>query len=115
MTRNGGAVDINEVRLVGRVSGDPERREMPSGDVLWTMRLVVTRAPERPDDRRRVDALELAAWSGRVQRSVASWHAGDVVEVEGRLRRRFYAAGGQKASRVEVEMSRGRLIRRATT
>lgn len=115
MNQNGGAVDVNEVRLVGRVSADPERREMPSGDVLWTLRLVVTRPPEASGERRRVDALELAVWSGRAQRSVATWHSGDVVEIEGRLRRRFYATPGQKASRVEVDVSRGRLIRRART
>ena len=34
----------NAVRLVGRVSGVPEERELPSGDRVVTFRLVVERA-----------------------------------------------------------------------
>jgi len=104
----------NEVRLVGRVSQPPERRELPSGDEVWTFRVVVPRAPSKRS-RQRVDALECAAWSARARRSVRAWSAGDVVEVSGALRRRFFRAGGAAASRVEVEMSAGRLIRRAAS
>jgi len=39
---------------------------------------------------------------------------GDLVEVKGSLRRRFFApAGGGRVSRCEVEVSSARLIRRA--
>ncbi|KQW49748.1 single-stranded DNA-binding protein [Nocardioides sp. Root1257] len=111
--KNGTAVDaaVNEVRLVGRVSQAPEERVLPSGDVLWTFRVVVP----RPDasGRSSVDALECAAWTSRARRSVASWQPDDVVEVSGAMRRRFFRTGGGAASRVEVEMTRGRLIRRA--
>lgn len=105
---------VNEVRLVGRLSQAPEERVLPSGDAVWTFRVVVA----RPDggsatSRQTVDALECAAWSARARRSVRSWSAGDVVEVVGAVRRRFFRAGGAAASRVEVEMSSGRVIRRA--
>jgi single-strand DNA-binding protein len=104
----------NEVRLVGRVSQDPEARVLPSGDSVWTFRVVVPR--ERGSgSRQAVDALECAAWSARSRRAVGSWAAGDVVEVVGALHRRFFRAGGAVASRVEVEMSSGRLIRRAAS
>jgi single-strand DNA-binding protein len=102
---------INEVRLVGRVSQVPEERVLPSGDVLWTFRVVVPRS--KASGRVSVDALDCAAWSKAAQRSVATWAADDVVEVTGAVRRRFFRAGGGAASRVEVEMSRGRVIRRA--
>ncbi len=105
---------VNEVRLVGRVSAEPERREMPSGDELWTVRVVVPR-PEVPGTRRQVDALECVAWAARPRRTVGAWREGDLVQVDGRLRRRFYAAAGTRVSRVEVEVLRGRLIRRART
>jgi single-strand DNA-binding protein len=35
----------NEVYLVGRLSGEPIERELPSGDLLLSWRLVVDRAP----------------------------------------------------------------------
>ena len=107
---------VNEVRLVGRISSAPEERVLPSGDSVWTVRVVGPRpADDRVGSRQTVDALEGAVWAGRVRRSVAAWAVDDVVEVSGSLRRRFFRAGGAAASRFEVEVSRGRLIRRAGT
>ncbi|TNM50268.1 single-stranded DNA-binding protein [Nocardioides albidus] len=109
----------NTVLLSGRVAAEPEERVLPSGDRLWTCRLVVPRTDVRvlASGRRgpSVDVVDLAGWSGRVRRSMSTWHAGDVVGVEGALRRRFYRAGGQTASRVEVEVTAARVLRRATS
>ena len=112
---NEGADALNEVRLIGRVSAEPEERVLPSGDTLWTLRVVVGREVQTGRSRQTVDVLECAVWTGRVRRSVAAWHAGDVVEVQGALRRRFFQTGGGPASRVEVEVVSGRVIRRAAT
>lgn len=106
---------VNEVRIAGRISAGPEERVLPSGDVLWTFRVVVPRARSRTGARPGVDALECAVWGGRVRRSVASWRQGDVVEVSGAVRRRFFRVAGGAASRFEIEVDAGRLIRRAAT
>ena len=63
--------------------------------------------------RKGVDWVDCAVWGGRLRRSVAGWGTGDVVEVQGALRRRFYRVAGAAASRVEVEARSGPLIRRA--
>ena len=81
---------VNEVRLVGRLSADPGELSLPSGDTLWTFRLVVERPPAAARTGQQFDTLDCAVWGGRVRRSVASWLAGDVVEVHGAIRRRFY-------------------------
>ena len=104
--------DCNEVRLVGRVSAPPTAKELPSGDVVWLVRLVVRR-PEQHVSRQRVDVLDCSVWAPRLQRSVSTWLPGDQVEIEGAVRSRFYRAGSATASRVEVEVRRGRLRRRA--
>jgi single-strand DNA-binding protein len=104
-------VAVNEVRLVGRISQVPQERVLPSGDLLWTFRIVVPRPTGT--GRNSVDALECAAWSSRARRSVSSWRPDDVVEVIGSVRRRFFRTAGGAASRVEVEVSRGKVIRRA--
>lgn len=109
----------NEVRLAGTVSGEPERRVLPSGDELCVVRVVVPRrgARTRSDGRRSpsVDVLDCCAWEARPRRTIAGWLAGDEVEVTGALRRRFYRAGGVTASRVEVEISSARRVRRAAS
>lgn len=108
---------VNEVRLVGRLSTGPEERELPSGDTLVMSRLVVERDHDPARARRQsVDVIECTGWSPRVKRAMRGWHAHDLVEVRGALRRRFFrAAGGQTAARVEIEVSSARMIRRAAT
>ena len=105
---------VNEVRVIGRLSAPPEEREMPSGDLMVAFRVVV---PRVPDAKRRttVDALECVAWSSRTRRSVGAWRQDDVVEVTGQLRRRFFRTASGPASRVEIEVLRARVIRRART
>lgn len=104
----------NEVRLIGRLAAEPQERILPSGDALWTFRVIVARPPSQ-SSRVLVDALECAVWSGRVRRSVRTWRSDDLVEVTGALRRRFYRTAGGPVSRVEVEVASGRIIRRAAT
>jgi single-strand DNA-binding protein len=109
-TAAGPVADRNEVRLVGRVSGAPERRSLPSGDELVSLRVVVSRRPSG------VDTLEVAVGpappsgvrprDGQVGRrllaSAERLEPGDRVEVRGSLRRRWWGTGGVRQSRVEV-------------
>ncbi len=108
---------VNEVRLVGRVPVPADERVLPSGDVLCSFRVAVTRQPGAGGAgarrRQQVDSLECVTWNGRVRRSAVSWQVGDVVEVTGALRRRFFTTAGGTASRVEVEVSGARRLRRA--
>ncbi|MCW2765630.1 MAG: single-strand binding protein/Primosomal replication protein n [Nocardioides sp.] len=114
-SRSGSIPGANEVRLVGRISQQPAERVLPSGDTVWTFRVVVPRDGAPGRSRQTVDSLECAVWGGRIRRSVATWRVDDVVEVTGALRRRFFRAGGSAVSRVEVEVTGGRVIRRAAS
>ncbi|MBO1754248.1 single-stranded DNA-binding protein [Allobranchiibius sp. CTAmp26] len=98
---------LNDVQLVGRISAPAERRVMPSDDELVSFRLVVDREPARrpASDRKRptVDVIDVACWTSRTRRAALGLQAGDVVRVQGALRRRFWKAGGGAVSRHEVE------------
>jgi single-strand DNA-binding protein len=105
--------DVNEVTLVGRMSQPAQEQVLASGSGLWKFRVIVGRPPS-PASRVTVDALDCVVWAKRPARSVATWRTGDVVEVRGSLRRRFFApSGGGRVSRCEVEVAAARLIRRA--
>lgn len=96
------AVDeVNRVELTGRISGAPTRRELPSGDELVTLRLVVTRSQGGP-----VDTIDCACWSAAMRRAAGRFVDGDRARVEGALRRRFFRTPGGAASRYEVEVTR---------
>jgi single-strand DNA-binding protein len=104
----------NEVHLVGRVAATPELMDMPSGDELVTWRLVVERPPRERLGRRTVDVVDCNAYLAKVRRSVSTWNPGDIVEVEGALRRRFYRTpAGQPASRYSVQVTSVRRLSRA--
>jgi single-strand DNA-binding protein len=103
----------NEVVLVGRVSAPAVERELPSGDMIMIWRLVVDRPPRRTragvgravgGRSPTIDTLDCVAWTAGLRRTARSLAAGDVVAVEGALRRRFWRAGSAAASRCEVEV-----------
>jgi single-strand DNA-binding protein len=108
------ATSVNEVLLRGRVSGAPQERELPSGSMLVTFRLVVTRGrtPMTAASKPSSDWVECAAWGARVRKQAGGWADGNWVEVRGALRRRYYRAGDQSRSALDVEMLGGRLLRR---
>lgn len=96
----------NEVVLRGRVSADPESRELPSGDPLVTFRIVVRRDPRAlRGSKQRVDVIECAAWTGRLRQKALRLRPGAEVEVVGALRRRFSRREGGLTSHVSVELS----------
>jgi single-strand DNA-binding protein len=98
----------NQVSLVGRVSGTPEARTLPSGDEIVTFRLVVRRDQARRGaarSRQLVDTLECVAWTSRLRRSAGRLDDGATVAVTGSLRRRFSRAGGGAQSWYAVELA----------
>lgn len=104
MTRSSatdGTEEINHVELTGRVSGEPAARELPSGDELVTLRLVVARDGGGP-----VDTIDCACWSAAARRAAKRLADGDRARVDGALRRRFFRTPGGPASRYEVEVLR---------
>ena len=107
----------NEVVLVGRLAAGPQDRELPSGDVLTTWRVVVDRPPAaaRADGVRvpTADTLDCSCFARGVRRIVSGWAAGDVVQVEGALRRRFWRTPTGPSSRYEVEVTRARRLTKA--
>ena len=105
--------DVNTVHLRGRLAAAPEARELPSGDALVTLRLVVP----RPAGRRRatlsgravtVDTIDCSVWAAALRRRVLRWDEGDQVAVEGSLRRRFWRGPGGARSRYDVEVVKAR-------
>lgn len=106
----------NEVLLVGRLAATPEERELPSGDVLASFRLVVDRPPAARAPATRgasVDTLDCVVRGAGLRRAAQAWRSGDVLEVQGALRRRFFRTAAGTGSRYEVEVARGKRLSRA--
>lgn len=93
----------NSVLLVGRVTSAAEEIELPSGEPLVRFRIVVPR--DKPTTKTTVDTVDCVTFKAASQRKARALAIGDIVEVNGELRRRFWKAGAGVASRVEVEIS----------
>lgn len=92
-----GSGPVNQVRLRGRLAAAAVERALPSGDVVATFRLVVDRpARSGSGSSARVDTLDCAVFTSTCRRRIARWHPGDVIEVEGSLRRRFFRTGAAR-------------------
>ncbi len=103
----------NTVVLRGRVSSAPVERDLPSGTVISTFRISVARArtPMTGGSRQTADWVDCTAWTARTRRSVGTWAVGDLVEVTGALRRRFFRVGTGPSTRVEIEVLTARRSR----
>jgi single-strand DNA-binding protein len=99
----------NAVTLVARVTSEAEPFELPSGDTLMKFRVVVPR--HKPVTKATVDTIDCVAFKPVVQRKAGNLAIGDVVEVTGALRRRFWKTGVGVASRMEVEVSNLRTVK----
>lgn len=114
---DGAGAVCNEVRLRGRVSGEPELRALPSEVLLVSLRVVVPRPPDpqAAEEGRRpptVDTIDVTCWPGDVQERAVELVDGDHVEVHGALRRRFYRTPGGAQSRYEVQAATISLLHR---
>jgi single-strand DNA-binding protein len=92
----------NEVVVCGRLSATAVTKELPSGDEIVNWRLVVDRPMS--DGSRKVDLVDCTTFGARVRRQAVGWSEGDVIEVVGSLRRRFWRGAGGLQSRCEVEV-----------
>ena len=111
----------NVVRIVGRLGVGLRELVLPSGDPVVSFHVVVSRPPRSPREHERrpreptVDTLACAAWTSRARRTVTGATPGDLLEVEGALRRRFRrSTGGSPVSFYEIEVSRMRRLRAST-
>jgi single-strand DNA-binding protein len=85
---------MNVVVVRGRLSRPPERRTLPSGEWLVAYEVTVDRPGEKAES---VPVVWPSAPAGAVD-----LEADAVVLAVGRVRRRFFRAGGTTQSRTEV-------------
>ena len=100
----------NSVTLVARVTTEAEQFELPSGDTLMKFRVVVPRY--KPVTKATIDTIDCVAFKPVAQHKSATLAIGDIVEITGELRRRFWKTGAGVASRMEVEVSKITTVKR---
>ncbi|MFD0776975.1 single-stranded DNA-binding protein, partial [Streptomonospora algeriensis] len=93
----------NEVVVAGRITAEPYVRELASGDRLTTWRISIARAPAQQRPNQSADPITCVSFHKAVEERTRQWRLGDVVQVSGVLRRRFWRSPKGSASVVEIE------------
>ena len=100
------------MHLRGRVSNELDERQLPIGERVVSKGVIVLRQPNRARRSVTVDTFDCIAWTARTGDALLKLAPDDPVEITGALRRRFWRGERGTASRVEVEISRVRRLRR---
>ncbi len=94
-------LNINEVRLAGRVVNNPEMRTTKSGLPVTTFRIAVNR-PKR-DGKDEADFVTIIAWQQRAEFVTRYFRKGMAIYIEGALRMRSWQdKTGNSRSTLEV-------------
>jgi single-strand DNA-binding protein len=103
----------NEVVVVGKLAPPVEPRQRADGSEVLTFRVAVRSptagsgrdpAAREPNASGRRDILDCVASSAAIRRRLESYRPGDVVELAGCLRHRFWNTAGRVQSRYEIEV-----------
>lgn len=94
----------NHVQLTGRLGANLSERALPSGDALLAFHIVVDR--ERPKTATKVDAVPCHVTTKALIAKLGKFEPGDVIAIEGSLRRRFWRTPQGIGSAVEVHATK---------
>jgi single-strand DNA-binding protein len=88
---------LNRIQLIGRLGKDPEMRSTPSGKLVCTFSLAVSRRWKNPagDDKESTDWFNVEAWGHLGEICKKYLHKGRLVFIEGRLRTDRYDHEGE--------------------
>ena len=93
---------MNGVTLVGRITADPEIKELNDGTKRTTITVAVQRNYKNADGEYETDFIPCVLWSGIAENTVTYCKTGDLVGVKGRIQSRTYETEETKHSIVEL-------------
>lgn len=103
-------LNVNEVRLAGRVVNDPELKTTQSGLSVTSFRIAINR-PKKDGEANEADFVTVVAWKERAEFITRYFHKGTAIWIEGALRTRNWEDNnGNKRSVLEVVASNVKFI-----
>ena len=93
----------NIVQLIGRLTKDPEEKELESGKKVCNISLAVPRSYKNEQGEYDVDFIDCALWNGVAERAVEYCKKGDLIIVKGQLKIDNYEKdSGEKVQKMYV-------------
>lgn len=81
---------MNQVTLVGRLTSDPEVKELNDGTCRTIINVAISRDYRNSDGEYDADFVKCVLWNGIASATKNYCHKGDVVGIKGKLQSRVY-------------------------
>lgn len=105
--------DINEVRIMGNITQDPDLRFTPSGSAVMNFSVATNRSYKSGDEwQEEVTYHNVVVWGNLAQQLSTRIKKGTKVYLDGRLQTRSWESDGRKNYKTEVVASNVILIDR---
>ena len=76
---------LNQIVIAGRLTSDPETKELESGKKVSTITVAVPRAYKNADGVYETDFIRCTLWNGIAENVAEYCRKGDIVGIKGRL------------------------------
>lgn len=94
---------LNQIILVGRLTGDPTKKELENGKSVCNITLAVNRSYKNADGVYETDFIDCVLWNGIAQNTSEYCHKGDIIGVKGRIQtREIEKEDGTKEKKMEI-------------
>ena len=81
---------LNQTVLVGRLTSDPELRELEGGAKVASITLAVPRSYKNVEGEYDTDFIPCVLWRGVAENAAEYCHKGDLIGIRGRIETRKY-------------------------
>ena len=92
---------MNGVTLVGRITADPEIKELNDVTKRTTITVAVQRNYKNADGEYETDFIKCVLWNGVAEATSNYCHKGDIVGIKGRLQTRYYETENKEKKYVQ--------------
>ena len=93
---------LNQTVLVGRITKDPEVKELESGKSVTNLTLAIPRSYKNENGEYDTDFVDCTLWNSIAQNVCEYCHIGDIVGVKGRIQTENYEVDGDKRKHTTI-------------
>lgn len=97
---------MNEFNVVGRLTKDPEIRELENGSKVCNITLAVDREYRDKEDKKITDYLDFALWNKDAERLMKLSRQGALIHLEGAMQPKDIEVGEQKIRTINLKVNK---------
>jgi|SRR5574344_455134 single-strand DNA-binding protein len=93
---------LNQTVIVGRISKEPEIKELEDGKKVCNLSVAVPRSYKNAEGVYDTDFVDCTLWNSVAENTLEYCHSGDLIGVKGRIETSFYEKDGEKRKSTNI-------------